>query len=51
MKLSYAVTTHNEHKEISKLIPFILENKDPEDELVIIDNFGLKKLKISKKFI
>ena len=38
MKISYAVTTHNEHKEISKLIPFILENKDPEDELVIIDD-------------
>ena len=38
MKISYAVTTHNEHKEISKLIPFILDNKDPEDELVIIDD-------------
>ena len=38
MKISYAVTTHNEHKEISKLIPFILENKDPEDELVIVDD-------------
>ena len=38
MKISYAVTTHNEHKEIKKLIPFILEHKDPEDELVIIDD-------------
>lgn len=38
MKISYAVTTHNEHKEISKLIPFILDNKDSEDELVIIDD-------------
>lgn len=38
MKISYAVTTHNEHKEIEKLIPFILEHKDPEDELVIIDD-------------
>ena len=38
MKISYAVTTHNEHKEISELIPFILEHKDPEDELVIIDD-------------
>ncbi len=38
INISYAVTTHNEHKEISKLIPFILENKDPEDELVIIDD-------------
>tara|TARA_B100000073_G_C23696409_1_gene558539 strand:+ start:841 stop:1470 length:630 start_codon:yes stop_codon:yes gene_type:complete len=38
MKISYAVTTHNEHKEISELIPFILEHKDFEDELVIIDD-------------
>lgn len=38
MKISYAVTTHNEHKEIAELIPFILEHKDPEDELVIIDD-------------
>ena len=38
MKISYAVTTHNEHKEISVLIPFILEHKDFEDELVIIDD-------------
>ena len=38
MKISYAVTTHNEYKEIEKLIPFILENKDSEDELVIIDD-------------
>jgi len=38
MKISYAVTTHNEHKEIEQLIPFILEFKDDEDELVIIDD-------------
>ena len=38
MKISYAVTTHNEHKEIEKLIPFILNHKDSEDELVIIDD-------------
>ena len=38
MKISYAVTTHNEHKEIAELIPFILQHKDKEDELVIIDD-------------
>jgi len=38
MKISYAVTTHNEHKEIAELIPFILKHKDKEDELVIIDD-------------
>ena len=38
MKLSYAVTTHNEYKEIAKLIPFLLNNMSMEDELVIIDD-------------
>ena len=44
MKISYAVTTHNEHKEIAKLIPFILDNKDPEDELVLIDDYSCYKV-------
>lgn len=52
MKISYAVTTHNEHKEIAKLIPFILENKDPEDELVIIDDHsGYKTLNVFDEYI
>ncbi len=52
MKISYAVTTHNEHKEIAKLIPFILENKDPEDELVIIDDHSdYKTLNVFDEFI
>jgi len=38
MKISYAVTTHNEHKEIARLIPFLLNNMGVEDELVIIDD-------------
>jgi len=38
MKISYAVTTHNEHKEIARLIPFLLNNMSMEDELVIIDD-------------
>jgi len=38
MKISYAVTTHNEHKEIARLIPFLLNNMGMEDELVIIDD-------------
>tara|TARA_B100001094_G_scaffold78384_1_gene74682 strand:+ start:11385 stop:12014 length:630 start_codon:yes stop_codon:yes gene_type:complete len=52
MKISYAVTTHNEHKEIAKLIPFILENKDPEDELVIIDDHSdYKTLNVFDEYI
>ena len=38
MKISYAVTTHNEHEELSKLIPFLLSNMQIEDELVIVDD-------------
>ena len=38
MKISYAVTTHNEHKEIARLIPFLLNNMGMKDELVIIDD-------------
>ena len=38
MKISYAVTTHNEYKEIARLIPFLLNNMSMEDELVIIDD-------------
>ena len=40
MKISYAVTTHQEHEEISRLIPFLLEHKDDEDELVIVDDYS-----------
>jgi len=40
ISISYAVTTHNEHKEIEELIPFILNNKDKEDELVILDDYS-----------
>ena len=38
MKISYEVTTHNEHEELSKLIPFLLSNMQIEDELVIVDD-------------
>ena len=38
MKISYAVTTHNEHRELAKLIPYLLNNMSMEDELVIIDD-------------
>ena len=38
MKISYAVTTHNEAKELSALIPFLLNNMQLEDELVIVDD-------------
>jgi hypothetical protein len=36
MKISYAITVCNEIKEIKNLLPFLIENKRPEDEVVIL---------------
>jgi hypothetical protein len=36
MKISYAITVCNEFVEIQRLIGFLLENKNPEDEVVIL---------------
>ena len=36
MKISYAVTICNELKEIQKLIPFLIERKQPQDEIVVL---------------
>jgi len=38
MKISYAITTHNEWQEIDWLLSFILDHKDAEDEIVIVDD-------------
>lgn len=40
MKISYAVTTHNEYKELAHLIPFLLNNMQMEDELIILDDYS-----------
>jgi hypothetical protein len=44
MKLSYAVTVCNELVEIQRLLPFLIENKRQEDEIVIFydSNNGTK---------
>ncbi len=36
MKISYAITVCNEFLEIQKLIPFLLENKRTQDEIVVL---------------
>lgn len=36
MKISYAITVCNELEEIKRLIPFLIENKDIEDEVIIL---------------
>ncbi len=35
MKISYAITVCNEHKEIEKLLTFLFEHKRPEDQVVV----------------
>ena len=44
MKISYAILTHNEGEYIKKLIPFLIENKRKEDEIVVVDDFSTEKL-------
>ena len=36
MKISFAITVCNELEEIKRLVPFILENKRPQDEIVVL---------------
>ena len=36
MKISYAVTVCNEFTEIQKLIPYLLDNIRPDDEIVVL---------------
>jgi glycosyltransferase involved in cell wall biosynthesis len=40
MKISYAILTHNETDSLMKLIDFIANYKDDEDEIVILDDFS-----------
>jgi hypothetical protein len=44
MKISYAITVCNELEEIKRLIPFLLEHKRTEDEIVVLwdENGDLK---------
>ena len=35
MKISYAITVCNEHKEIEKLLTFLFENKREQDQVVV----------------
>jgi hypothetical protein len=42
VKVSYAITVCNELEEVKRLVPFLLEHKHPDDEIVVLwDNKGL----------
>lgn len=36
MKISYAITVCNEKKEVKRLVDFLLANKNPQDEIVVL---------------
>jgi glycosyltransferase involved in cell wall biosynthesis len=40
MKISYAITTHNETTELERLLGFLSRRKDAEDEIVILDDYS-----------
>ena len=40
MKISYSILTHNETDSLSDLIQFLVEHKDKEDEIVILDGYS-----------
>ena len=40
MKISYAITVCNEHKELDRLLKFLFENKRKEDEVVVQKDNG-----------
>ena len=43
MKISYSILTHNETVSLMKLVDFLLEHKDEEDEIVILDDYSDNK--------
>lgn len=40
MKISYAILTHNEGTCIGTLIEFLVKHKNPDDEIVIVDDYS-----------
>ena len=40
MKISYSILTHNETDTLEKLLKFLVKWKQPDDEIVILDDFS-----------
>ena len=40
MKISYSVLVHNEDKTLEKLLKFLVKWKQPQDEIVILDDYS-----------
>jgi len=40
MKISYSILTHNETDTLEKLLKFLVKYKQPQDEIVILDDYS-----------
>jgi glycosyltransferase involved in cell wall biosynthesis len=43
MKITYAITVHNEPLEIARLLTHILENKRKQDDIVVLDDYSTEQ--------
>ena len=40
MKISYSILVHNETDTLEKLLKFLIKWKQPQDEIVILDDYS-----------
>ena len=43
MKISYGITVHNEADELNKLLEILVHKTQPDDEIIIVDDFSDEK--------
>ena len=43
MKISYSILVHNETDSLEKLLDCLVKYKEPQDEIVILDDFSDNK--------
>ena len=43
MKISYSILTHNEIESLEKLLQFLITYKQPQDEIVVLDDYSDNK--------
>ena len=43
MKISYSMLVHNEPDTLEKLLEFLVKYKQPQDEIVILDDYSTEE--------
>ena len=43
MKISYSILVHNETNTLEKLLEFLVKYKQPQDEIVILDDYSTEE--------